>query len=257
MSKRTIDPPLALGRKLLLPCLGAAALAHVLRSIYPPTAVDTVLFDPAIIAGASLASLLLYISFRLLGQGTRQRPVGHLFGLANTVTLLRGALYAVVAGCVILPPATSLAWVPALAYGSGAMLDKVDGTVARTIGQQTALGERLDMTIDTFGFVAAPVVAVAWGLLPGWYLSLSAARYVYRGGCAWRRHRGAPIYDPPASDLGKYLAGIQMAFLTIVLIPPVPTGATWTAAPVVLAPSLAVFARDYLTVTGRLSQAED
>jgi len=50
---------------------------------------------------------------------------------------------------------TALAWVPALCYGTGVALDKLDGIVARTVGRQTELGRRLDMAFDTFGFVVA------------------------------------------------------------------------------------------------------
>jgi CDP-diacylglycerol--glycerol-3-phosphate 3-phosphatidyltransferase len=171
--------------------------------------------------------------------------------LANTLTLLRGGLYAIVAGFAVVPADTDLAWVPAVCYGTGVVLDKLDGTVARTIGRETALGRRLDMAFDTFGFVAAPVVAVLWGQLPVWYLSLSAARYVFLGGLYWHQLRGRPVFDTPDSDLGKYLAGIQMVFVTLALAPPVPTSLVWAVSPVVLAPSLAVFGRDFLAASGR------
>jgi CDP-diacylglycerol--glycerol-3-phosphate 3-phosphatidyltransferase len=108
------------------------------------------------------------------------------------------------------------------------------------------------MAFDTFGFVVAPLVAVLWGQLPVWYLSLSAARYVYRGGIAWRRFRDRPLFEEPGSDVGKYLAGMQMVFLTAALAPIVPTRLVWTAAPFVLLPSLLIFARDFLTVSGRI-----
>lgn len=255
MTQRRAEPALSVGR-VAFPLVGAFALGVLLRGLYPPEGIDALLLDPALVAGLSLAGLLWYVSFRLVPSRTAGEPPSRLFGIANTLTLLRGALYAVVAGFVVVPPATPLAWVPALAYGSGIVLDKLDGAVARTVGQETALGERLDMAFDTFGFVAAPLVAVAWGQLPVWYLSLSAARYVYRGGLGWRRRRGRPLYDPPDSDLGRYLAGVQMVFLTAALTPTVPTDLVWTAAPFVLAPSLGVFVRDFLVVTGRLGGPE-
>lgn len=177
-------------------------------------------------------------------------------GIANAVTMVRGGLYAVVAGFVVVPPDAGLRWVPAVCYGIGAVLDRVDGLVARTVGRETEFGERLDMAFDTFGFVAAPLVAVVWGILPGWYLALSAARFVYRGACGWRRFRGRPLVDRPDSELGRILAGVQMAFLTVALVPTVPASLVGTAAPVVLAPSLAVFVRDFLYVSGRLPRAE-
>jgi CDP-diacylglycerol--glycerol-3-phosphate 3-phosphatidyltransferase len=41
-----------------------------------------------------------------------------------------------------------------------------------------------------------------------------------------------------------------MVFLTAVLLPAVPTDLGWRLAPVVLAPSLAVFGRDILAISG-------
>ena len=173
-------------------------------------------------------------------------------GLANAVTLARGGLVAALAGFVAVDPTDPVRWAPAVCYGANCLLDLVDGAVARRRDRTTVLGARLDMAFDTLGFLVAPVVAVAWGRLPVWYLSLSAARYLYKAGCAARRRRGLPVGDLPDSDLGKYLAGVQMVFVTVALVPPVPTELVWTLAPVVLAPSLAVFTRDYLAVSGRL-----
>ena len=235
-----------------LPLLAATALVALLFRLLPADAAWRWGVSPAVVAGAVWAGQLWYVVFRLdagrLGGAFWRR----LFGLANAVTLVRGALYAVVAGFLVVPPSTALAWVPALCYGFGVALDSLDGTVARTVGQETDIGRRLDMAFDTFGFVAAPLVAVSWGLLPVWYLALSAARYVFRGAVWQRRVRGLPVGDLPDSDLGRYLAGVQMVFVTIALAPPVPTDVVWTLAPLVLAPSLAVFTRDYLFVSGRL-----
>ena len=253
MTKQRSDRSLSVGMQVALPLSGALALTFVLRGLYPSKGVDALILDPAVVAGLCLAVQLLYISHSLVPSRTAGGPLIRLFGLANTLTLLRAALYGVVAGFVVVPPDTRIVWVPAVAYGSGIVLDYLDGSVARTVGRETVLGERMDMAIDTFGFVAAPLVAVLWGQLPVWYLSLSAARYVYRGGLAWRQHRGQPLFDPPDSDISKYLAGVQMVFLTAALAPAVPTEFVRATAPFVLAPSLLVFTRDFLVVTGRVS----
>ncbi len=237
------------GLGFVLPLLAAAALGLVLRQLLPAESVLPWALSPAVVAATCWAGQLWYVGYSVETIGD---PWRRLFGLANTLTLARGALYAVVAGFVVVPAGTGLPWVPALCYGVGVAFDKLDGTVARTVGQPTELGRRLDTAFDTFGFVAAPLVAVVWGLLPVWYLSISAARYVFIAGIRWRRFRGLAVYDRPDSDLGKYLAGVQMAFITVSLAPPVPTDLVWTVAPVVLAPSLAVFLRDYLAVSGRL-----
>jgi CDP-diacylglycerol--glycerol-3-phosphate 3-phosphatidyltransferase len=176
------------------------------------------------------------------------------FGVANGVTLTRGWLYAALAGfLVVVPPAGSAwRWAPVVCYGGGAALDAVDGVVARRVGRRSELGAKLDMAFDTVGFLVAPLVGVAWGRLPVWYLSISAARYLFKAGRGWRRRRGRPVYDLPPSRVRRPLAALQMAFITAALAPVVPTEVVVPAAAVVVAPSLAVFARDYLVVSGRL-----
>jgi CDP-diacylglycerol--glycerol-3-phosphate 3-phosphatidyltransferase len=133
-------------------------------------------------------------------------------------------------------------------------MDFVDGLLARRLGRETVLGAKLDMAVDTLGFLVAPLVAVAWGRLPVWYLSLSAARYAFKFGCWTRRRRSLPVGDLPESRVRRPLAAVQMVFLTVAFLPVVPERAVWLAAPVVLVPSLAVFVRDYLFVAGYLGE---
>ncbi|MFC7136497.1 CDP-alcohol phosphatidyltransferase family protein [Halobaculum litoreum] len=179
-------------------------------------------------------------------------------GVANGVTLFRGLLYAGVAGFLLTGSlAGAWAWAPALLYGAGAALDAVDGALARGPGRRTVLGEKLDMGIDTLGFLVAPLVGVAWGRVPVWYLALSAARYLYKLG-RWRRERrGLAVYDLPDSRVRRPLAGLQMAFIAVALAPVLPIATVEYLAAVVVTPSLAVFARDYLVVAGHLGGGGD
>lgn len=175
-------------------------------------------------------------------------------GLANGLTVLRGWLFAGVAGFLLFVPAETSAWrwVPALWYGVGVALDWLDGTVARTLSRQTELGRRLDLAFDTMGFLVAPLVGVVWGALPGWYLGISVARYLFRLGCRVRRWRGLPVGDLPESRLRRPLAALQMVVVTVALVPATPAAVVWPVATLAMLPSLAVFGRDYLAVTGRL-----
>lgn len=173
-------------------------------------------------------------------------------GAANLVTLGRGVLFAGVAGFVVVRPDGPLAWAPAVLYGVGVTLDAFDGVVARRVAEPTTLGERLDHAFDTLGFLVAPVVAVVWGQLPVWYLSLSAARYLYRAALWLRERRGLAVGDLPPPVIRRPLAAVQMAFITAALAPITPAGPTAVAAIAVLVPSLAAFAWDYLLVTDRV-----
>lgn len=189
-------------------------------------------------------------------EGTEARRYDTL-GVANVVTLARGAVFAAVAGFAAVEPTPALAWLPALLYGTGCALDWMDGLVARCTGRTTVLGAKLDMAFDTLGFLVAPWVAVLWGRLPVWYLSLSFARYLFKAGRGLRRRRGKPVGELPPSAVRRPLAGLQMAFITVALAPVLPLETVELLAAVVLLPSLLVFARDYLVVAGRLGRQKD
>jgi CDP-diacylglycerol--glycerol-3-phosphate 3-phosphatidyltransferase len=174
------------------------------------------------------------------------------FALPNLVTLVRGGLYAAAAGFIVVPPATpAVRWAPAVCYGAGVALDAVDGALARWRDSETRLGTRLDLAFDTLGFLVAPLVGVAWGRLPVWYLSLSAARYCYRAGVWWHERRGGTASPLPESRIRRPLAALQMVFIAVALAPVLPVDIVRPASAVVLTPSLVVFGRDYLAVTGR------
>lgn len=202
---------------------------------------------------AAVAGFYLLFSYRHLEAN---RPDGDGFavhrslGLPNLVTLGRGGLVAALAGFGALTPRPEIAWLPALLYGAAVSLDLLDGFLARRTERTTVLGAKLDMAIDTTGFVVAPVVGVLWNQLPAWYLLLSAARYVFKFGCWLRRRRGNPVYDLPPSRVRRPLAGVQMGFITLALVPVVPLVAIRPLAAAVLVASLSVFVRDYLAVAG-------
>lgn len=243
------------GLDLVVLPLGTSVLIVGLDRVFPSGNVPNPLIDPRLITAVIAVGMIGYVAVVIdIQTPPRHSSIHHSIGLANSLTVLRGGFLAIVGGFVVVSPESDplLAWGPALCYGAAVLLDWLDGIVARTIGQETDLGQRLDMAFDSFGFVVAPLVAVVWGQLPAYYLSLSAARYVYLGGKAWRRWRGQPVYHRLDSDVTRYLAAIQMVFITIVLFPTIPPEPVWLIAPVLLTPSLAVFIRDYLYVSGRL-----
>ncbi|RNJ26016.1 CDP-alcohol phosphatidyltransferase family protein [Halosegnis longus] len=178
-------------------------------------------------------------------------------GVANGITVGRGWLYACLGGFVLTVPPTGTAWrwLPAVAYGVGIGLDWVDGAAARTVSRRTQLGERLDLAFDTMGFLLAPVVGVVWGALPVWYLSVSAARYLFKLGCWLREYRGLPVGELPESRVRRPLAALQMLTIAVALVPLVPASVAWPLATGAMIPTLVVFLRDYLSVTGRRNEA--
>jgi len=221
------------------------------------TALGSVLDFRAALLWAGVASAILAgeVWFYHSRREGWSRPAA--IGAANAVTMGRGWLFAAVGGFAVLQPSAAIAWVPGLCYGAGVALDQIDGRLARHTDTESNLGERLDMAVDTLGFVVAPVVAVAWGRLPVWYLSLAAARYLFKLGRGYRRWRDLPVSELSPSSIRRTLSGVQMAFLTLALLPLVPVDVLAVVAVAVLTPSLAMFVRDYLVVAGRLRPGSD
>lgn len=205
----------------------------------------------------AIAGLVLAYEFALLWHflprnrdGERLMPS---LGPATLLTVVRGVCVAFLAGFLLLPrPTEALVWLPATLYGLAALLDYADGTLARITGHVTELGTRLDVEIDALGILIAPLLAVAYGQLPAWYLLAGAARYAFVAGKRYRRWRGKPIHDLPSGPISRTLAGVQMAFLAAVLSPLLTPPEVTLLAVAVLVPFLANFLRDWWHLTGRL-----
>ena len=141
-------------------------------------------------------------------------------GPANWVTVSRGLLLAVLAGFLLLPrPSGALAWAPALLYTVAIAADLLDGALARLTGRVTALGAALDMEFDGLGVLAASALAVRYGQLPWPYLSAGLARYLFVAGLVWLKQAGRPTAALTPSTIRRIAAGLQMAFISVILWP--------------------------------------
>lgn len=198
----------------------------------------------------TIASVTLWRSRTLASVGPTAR-----LSAATRITLARGLLVSVTAGFAVLRPAGAVVWIPALLYATAALADRLDGAVARRLGQVTVLGAHLDGAMDALGLLAAPLVAVAWGRLPPWYLLLGATYYLYQGAIMLRRRLGLPLFPERVvrRPLTRIFAGLQMILVSAALAPLLPFAITAPAATLLMVPTLAFFARDWLLLTGRRS----
>jgi CDP-diacylglycerol--glycerol-3-phosphate 3-phosphatidyltransferase len=222
--------------------------------------VAAVLFDAGVrvrawaaVSGPTMVGLLVFARWALDENYERTGTLRQSMGAANALTLFRGLLVAFLAGFVVTPPDSVSAWLPGVLYGLVALGDFVDGAVARRVGAETVLGARLDMAVDSLGFLVGSLVGLATGRLPVWYLSVAVARYVYRLARFVRRVRGRPVGSLPSSRVRRPLAAFQMAFLTFALLPLVEPSVVVPLATVAMVPTLAGFGRDWLYVAGHLS----
>jgi len=174
-------------------------------------------------------------------------------GWANQLTLLRGALIAATGGFLFLPvPVAVLAWLPALFYGVAALLDRVDGYVARRSRQVTRLGSELDTVYDALGLVVAPLLAVGLGKVHWSYLLVSSAYYLFQAGLFWRSRHALPVAPLVPTLMRRTLAGCQMGFVALALWPPLQAELTRVAGIAFMVPLLAGFLFDWLCVSGRI-----
>ena len=106
------------------------------------------------------------------------------FGLGNHLTILRGLLISMLAGFLFIPwGAGWLAWIPALLYTAASIADILDGYAARVTNHATALGARLDITVDGLGILIVILLAVWYKQLPLSYLTIGLARYFQSVAC--------------------------------------------------------------------------
>ena len=203
--------------------------------------------------------VIIYILFILrrnlnLNRQGHNGLVKNSLGPASWITLTRGGLIAALAGFWLQPwPGHDSgtewsAWLPGILYIAAAIGDALDGWVARLTGTQTLLGEYLDTRIDALGILVASLVAVSYGQLPGFYISAGLAWYLLRLAVWLRKKSGRPCGDVKRRRGARLMAGLQMAFLGLVLLPLLSPPSIHLAAVLVLLPFLAGFFLDWQMV---------
>jgi CDP-diacylglycerol---glycerol-3-phosphate 3-phosphatidyltransferase len=182
-------------------------------------------------------------------------PLYAVLGPANRITLLRGGLIAVTGGFLFQPVAPGLlAWIPGIAYTMAAVIDRLDGYVARRSGQQSLLGGELDVKLDAMGLVIAPLLAYWYGQIHWSYLSVSLAYYLFQWGIRYRTHRELPVFALEQNMSRRAVAGFQMGFIAVVLWPILRPPTTSIAGIAFMLPLLLGFLIDWMTVSGRIGK---
>lgn len=207
----------------------------------------------------SVVSLVTAVEFAYLFRslGNNRPPTGgDLFpslGLANCITTFRGVFNAMLIGFLFCPiPSGWLLWMPGALYLVSAVMDFVDGFVARLTNQTTLLGATLDSRWDELGFTAGVILSVLYGQAPVIYLLVGCARYLFMLGIWLRRRQGLAVYDLPSSRFRRPLAGMQMVIIGAILLPVFVPPVTWAIVSIFLFPFLANFLFDWLVVSGQI-----
>lgn len=199
-----------------------------------------------------LVALIIHIVIYRNGQ--RKHPTPKL-GLPNQITITRGILNSILAGFILIPPSpdTAVAWLPALIYIPSALLDILDGIVARRTNQHTKLGEYLDGEYDALGLLIVSALVVSMGQLPWWGLLFGLARYIFVLGQQVRTRNKLRVRPLTPSHNRRVAAGLMMAHLSVLVWPIVSPPHTTLAGIIFGLPFLIIFIRDWLVVSDTFS----
>ncbi|MEI9988199.1 MAG: CDP-alcohol phosphatidyltransferase family protein [Aliidongia sp.] len=196
----------------------------------------------------SLAIYSLMAALVWRGQGAGP------FGLANTVTALRGGMIAVLPALVVTPQPLGpiLAW-SIIGFGLAALaLDGVDGQIARKRNEASDFGASFDMEVDAAYVLFLSGLAATSGRAGAWILLAGLMRYLWvAAAAAWPALR-RPL---PPSLLRKSVCVIVLLLLLSALVPIIPS--SWAALPCALALALLLvsFGRDLVWLMRRAGMA--
>ena len=137
-------------------------------------------------------------------------------GLANQITLVRAALVAGLAVHLIQPATPTAASRIVIIAIVAALLDGLDGWVARRTGTVSAFGTRFDMETDAALILVLAVLAWQYGKAGPWVLLSGLLRYIFvAAGWLWPWMRA-----PLASTLrGKIVCVVQIVALIVAMAP--------------------------------------
>jgi phosphatidylglycerophosphate synthase len=163
-------------------------------------------------------------------------PGSHRFdrmGAANQVTIVRGALVALLAGLLGEHGSNAAAAAAVVVASVTVVLDGVDGRLARRSGMASQFGARFDMETDAVFVAVLALLVWQFGKAGSWVLFSGLMRYLFAAAVALYPRLQRPV---PSSNRGKTIAVLQMIALIVALAPVCsPAVSAWVAAAGLLA----------------------
>ena len=234
--------------------LGLLTFAFWLMSTWSHEAAYRWLAPAALVLAYTHFQFCLHLRLNHPPQNGRLYPS---VGMANQMTLARGWGISLIAGFILLPyvePASSdsrAEWLPGIIYLMAAGTDFLDGLWARITRSSSVLGQKLDIEMDALGLLTTSVLLVVWGRLPTVYLLVGASYYLFRIGTHIRRRRGRTVCALIERPFARVMAGIQMVFVGLALLPIFAVPLLRIAAVYFMLPLLAGFVWDWLIIQER------
>ncbi len=197
-------------------------------------------FDSPVALAVGMNLYLMLLAVTVLAAGLERRRD---FGAANRVTLLRGALTAVLSGAAAAGTALEDGhfWIATGCAAFALALDGVDGWLARRTGRADAFGARFDMEVDALLILVLSALLWTSGRAGLWVLIAGLLRYAFvLAGWVWP-WVARPL-PPRRRRQAACAAGV--ALLTAALVPALPAGLAAAAAATGTALLAASFAID-------------
>jgi len=157
------------------------------------------------VAGAGLVLLALPGSHRYVRMG-----------LANHVTIVRGALVALLAGLLGEHGTPAIAAAAVVVASAEMVLDGVDGWLARRSGMASGFGARFDMETDAVFVAVLALLVWQFGKAGSWVLFSGLMRYLFAAVVAIVPRLQRRI---PSTFRAKTIAVVQMIALIVALAP--------------------------------------
>jgi phosphatidylglycerophosphate synthase len=183
------------------------------------------------------------VAFAVVLRGLSDHSPNLRFGPANRLTLVRLALVALLAGGIGEPAAdvATIAWAAIVIATTAALLDALDGPLARAHGVASEFGARFDMETDALMVLVLSLLVIHFDKAGTWIIAAGLMRYVFvLAAKAW------PWLDRPLppSRRRKAVCVAQITGLIVCLAPIVPLAWSHAIAAGGLAALAASFAVD-------------
>jgi phosphatidylglycerophosphate synthase len=184
-------------------------------------------------------------AFAVAQRGLPAHSPNRRFGPANRVTLVRLALVAVLAagvGEAFADPA-AIAWATFVIATAAALLDALDGPLARAHGFASEFGARFDMETDAFMVLVLCLLVIHFDKAGAWIVAAGLMRYVFVLAAKVWPWLDCPL---PPSQRRKSVCVVQITSLIVCLGPFTPVASSEAIAAGSLAALAASFAADVL-----------
>ena len=168
----------------------------------------------ALKASAAFAAVML-LSLGFLQQ---HHPFTR-FGAANQITTVRALLVSLVVSLIGEPRLPAIAASAAAASVVVTLLDGVDGWLARRNRIASDFGARFDMEIDALLILALSMLAWRFEKAGAWVVLSGILRYAFVAAGARLTWLHAPL---PASRRRQAICVLQIAALTVAIVPAIP-----------------------------------